>query len=106
MLIYSGVSGIGKTSLLVKFQDIIKFENKNLPIEKQLLFYYYTFQGEGNGKTDMFRALKLLAENLNKNYKMDFPLFERGNIYLAEVEGNFVSDEQKKGCLTKNFKLS
>lgn len=87
LLIYSGVGGIGKTLLFEQFKKMADESKKN--------FVLYDFKSN----TDMLAVLKTLRKNLGDRYRMDFPLFDKGCIYLAQKNGEFVSSEQKKKIL-------
>lgn len=87
LLIYSGVGGIGKTLLFDQFKEMAGESKKN--------FVLHDFKSN----TDMLAVLKALRKNLNDRYRMEFPLFDKGCIYLAQKNGEFVSNEQKKKIL-------
>ncbi|MBR1645886.1 MAG: tetratricopeptide repeat protein [Selenomonadaceae bacterium] len=87
LLIYSGVGGIGKTLLFNEFQKMAGALNKN--------FVLHDFKSN----TDPVAVLKTLRKKLSDRYRMEFPLFDKGCIYLAQKNGEFVSDEQKKKIL-------
>ena len=87
LLLYSGVGGIGKTLLFGEFKKIAGDLKKN--------FILHDFKSN----TDMVAVLKTLRKNLSDRYRMEFPLFDKGCIYLAQKNGEFVSNEQKKKIL-------
>ena len=88
LLTYSGVGGVGKSALLKKFEEIAKNKDKK--------FIYYDFK---SGHTEMPKALKDLRKKLCDEYEIDFPLFDKGCIYLAQKSGDFVTSEQQKDVL-------
>ena len=85
--IYSGVGGIGKTLLLDELKKLTEGHGKK--------FVRYDFK-DGN---NMVVTLKALCKNLSTDYQMEFPLFDKGCIYLANKSGEFVSKEQQKAVL-------
>lgn len=88
LLTYSGVGGVGKSALLKQFEEIAKNKGKK--------FIYYDFK---SGHTEMLQVLKDLRKKLCDEYEIDFPLFDKGCIYLAQKNGDFVTSEQKKDVL-------
>ncbi|MBR4384201.1 MAG: hypothetical protein IKP64_11660, partial [Selenomonadaceae bacterium] len=86
--IYSGVGGIGKTVLFDEFEKLVKKYGKK--------FVRHDFMDNG---TNMVATLKALRKKLSENYQMEFPLFDKGCIYLARKSGEFVSAEQQKAVL-------
>ena len=88
VLIYSGVGGIGKTQLLREFEKIAAKHNKK--------FIRHNFYING---IEMLETLKVLRKELGDKYQMEFPLFDKGCIYLAQKNGTFVSSEQQKSIL-------
>lgn len=88
LLTYSGVGGVGKSALLKQFEEIAQNKNKK--------FVYHDFK---LGSTEMPKVLKSLCEKLSDKYQMDFPLFDKGCIYLAQKNGDFVTAEQQKAVL-------
>ena len=88
LLTYSGVGGVGKSALLKQFEEIAKNKGKK--------FIYCDFK---SGHTEMLQVLKDLRKKLCDEYEIDFPLFDKGCIYLAQKNGDFVTSEQKKDVL-------
>lgn len=88
LLTYSGVGGVGKSALLKQFEEIAKNKGKK--------FIYHDFK---LGSTEMTKVLKSLCEKLSDKYQIDFPLFDKGCIYLAQKSGDFVTSEQQKAVL-------
>lgn len=98
-LIYSGVGRVGKTSLLKQFEKIIAGESS----EK---FVRYDFDSNENlGAVDMLTALKTLRASLTKKYRVEFPLFDKGYIFLAQKSGEFVSAEQQRTVMKSSAML-
>lgn len=88
LLTYSGVGGVGKSALLKQFEKIAKNKGKK--------FIYYDFK---SSNTEMLQVLKDLRKKLCDEYDVDFPLFDKGCIYLAQKSGDFVTSEQQKSVL-------
>ena len=98
-LIYSGVGRVGKTLLLKQFEKIIAGESS----EK---FVRYDFDSNENlGAVDMLTALKTLRASLTKKYQVEFPLFDKGIIFLAQKSGEFVSAEQQRTVIKSSAML-
>ncbi len=93
--IYSGVGGIGKTVLFDEFEKLAK------KYDKKSVRHDFA---ENNG-TNMVAVLKALRKKLSKDYQMEFPLFDKGCIYLAQKSGEFVSAEQQKAVLASSSTL-
>ena len=94
--IYSGVGGIGKTVLFDEFEKLAKKYGKK--------FVRHNFTTENNG-TNMVAVLKALRKKLIEDYQMEFPLFDKGCIYLAKKSGEFVGAEQQKAVLESSSLL-
>lgn len=94
LLTYSGVGGVGKSALLKQFEEIAKDKGKK--------FIYYDFK---SGHTEMLQVLKDLRKKLCDDYDVEFPLFDKGCIYLAQKSGDFVTSEQQKVVLESSSLL-
>ncbi|MBR0062144.1 MAG: tetratricopeptide repeat protein, partial [Selenomonadaceae bacterium] len=101
LLIYSGVGRVGKTSLLKQFEKIIV-----AGFYKNFICVRYNFDNnEFTQADDMLVTLKTLRASLTKKYRAEFPLFDKGCIYLAQKSGEFVSAEQQRSVMKSSAVL-
>lgn len=97
LLIYSGVGRAGKSSLLNQFETFLSQDE----------FVHYSFESKKfyDEKVAMVSALKTLRSRLTKQCKIEFPLFDKGCIYLAQKTNEFNSAEQQKVILKNSSTL-
>lgn len=97
LLIYSDVGCVDKSSLLNQFETFLSKDE----------FVRYSFESKkfDDAKVATVSALKTLRARLTEKCKIEFPLFDRGCIYLAQKNNEFNSTEQQKIILKNSSTL-
>ena len=96
VLVYYGIGGIGKTTLLHKLQEEMR---ENIPDPR---YVYYDFNIAQDART----VLEYLKTKLSKDYGYKFPLYELGVYAYAQKIGEDMASPQVKGFIEKSPLLS
>ena len=98
LLFYSGVGGIGKTALFKELENIAEktFIDNCEKFKRKMVTIRYDFMDDS---TNVVGTLKALRKKLSDKHQIEFPLFDKGCIYLAQKNGEFITSEQKKAVL-------